>query len=49
MPPETWERIVGLLPASHLSHPLTSPLIPHLHQEVKTRYEETIRKTTGEI
>ena len=47
MPPEQWEKVLTLLSHQLLSHPLSSPLVPHLHTEVKTRYEDTIRKTNS--
>ena len=47
MPPEAWGRIVAKVPGWLLSSPLTSPLVPHLHAEVRTKYEDTIRKNTS--
>ena len=47
MLPDTWERILGRVPKKYQSSPLTSPLLPQLHSEVKSKYEDTIRRTTG--
>lgn len=47
MLPDTWERILSRVPKKYQSSPLTSPLLPQLHSEVKTKYEDTIRRTTG--
>lgn len=47
MLPSMWERVLSLVPRPYLTHPLSKPLIPQLHNEISTSYEETIRKTTS--
>lgn len=44
MPAESWDRMLALVPRHYHTSPLTAPLLPSLHQEVRTRYEDTLRR-----
>ena len=45
MPSEAWDSILNKLSPRLLSSPLSAPLLPTLHNEVHSSYEDTIRKT----
>ena len=48
MPEDQWHRILSHLSPSLTSHPLSSALMAQLHSDVRSRYEDTIRKTNGD-
>ena len=45
MPPQAWDCIVDRIGARVMTTPMCEPMLTSLHEEVKSHYEETIRRS----